>query len=205
MKKFNYNPNHKYGQFCTDQDIIKNWSAVDYLINNQQLFRSKSEIYPLIPTTNRIHIAIKKILYALINLTIKNNKKYFSMSEIQDHIKKQNFSYLIQIENKASYIATVSINSAREKCNVWKNHDTSIKLNERINYNYEQIFKFKRNVRNNDFYAAIAFLWNIFISIKTSYNTNSDQIKDKRVKHYYGLNKEGLKLIKKINDENYVL
>jgi hypothetical protein len=198
---------YKYGYYSLDKKIISNWSPVEHLINNQQIFKSKRNKKPLAPLTSRKNVGVKIFLYALIDLIHQTNKSKFVMNDIVTQAVKKKELYDYYILLKANIISERIIENNYLKSPILKNsnYDYEKKIIEKKAYNKKQIV-LKKTLSVQDLYFASAILLDTFINIdiKTKKENKMDQLISKVIE-YYSLNDSGKELLELVKTKNYLI
>lgn len=212
--------NHKYkfGEWSKDYEVTKNWTESDYLINNQEIFFSKSNIVRLSPYASRSPLLIKYLLYGIFDLYKNTSKTSFSQQEILTQIGEPVFvnnkirhwliynKYKVLVNLKIEYLIT-QVNQ-KNFARTFNNYDVEAKIKKECS---EALFKIRKIDKycRYDFYRYINLFFSSFVKI-TYYKSQEEYVDDISIKNkaplpFYSLQKEGIKLMKMVQDENYLL
>ena len=198
---------HNFGYYNLDKNFTKDWTATDYLINNQEIKVSKFSTYPLKPQMNGHHIMLKYMLYAIFDLSKTSSKKRFTWEEIRQTITDNKDRYDTLILLRANKVAERGIKDKdiKRKNSNLPNIDYTPELKKRYEYNFLQK-KHQAKISVNNYYQIRGWIVGVFIEMSIDNPKPKAYIEDKRIaKIYYWLNAEGKKLMDKVVNENYVL
>lgn len=181
---------YKFGEFCAEKSICKNWSNAEHLINNKNLMLDEKHYIKLLPFTSGKKIATRVVLYALIELTIKNEKKFFCFTDVANYLLGDNRN---NYERFKSFVYLVAKKHSENKIlfdiehNPINFNETEInhKINEKNKYLREIILNFRYFTEN--IYYGFRDIYLIFVSVRYMSQTTN--------RPAYKLNKEGLKLL----------
>lgn len=196
---------YKYGYYCEDVNILKTWTESDYLINNQQIVKSKKNVKPLAPLTSRKNIAIKYFLYGLMDLVIQTKKTKFVMNDIVEQIKTKKDLYDYYILLKVNIISERIIKNNYNKSAILRNNnfDYEDKIKEKKEYNQKQI-QFKKTFSVQDIYCSAYLLLDTFVNLDVKTRKSEGLFNNKYIE-LYSFNDEGKKLMKLIKEDNYLI
>lgn len=203
----------KFGYFNTNPKFMKKWTAAEYLINNQQILKSKSCIFPLVPLAAKKNIVIKYVLYAIFDLhdsQLNYARKGMDFNQIYKKIQENKNHYDLLIRKRIDRVIEVSTTNSYNRSKILKNTGANLQ-NMIMKKKIEQKERFQKNnkVKKDDVYFALAILLGTFLDLKYKVNTSTTQtneiVNKKPNEKTYKLSKEGIRLKVLVKKDSYVL